>query len=429
VSRLVVRNIGELVTCWPRVHESGHRPAAQDNPALGVVRQAALICEGDAVLWVGKERDLPELASEPKESHTIIDARGGTVLPGLVDNHTHLVYAGDRVGEFWLRCQGASYEEIARAGGGIATTVAATRAASEEQLLVGTERRLAQLLRFGVTTVEIKSGYGLSTAHELKLLRVVKRLAKDARQVLVPTFLGAHTVPAERKAQRGAYVDEVVTEMLPEVAREGLAEYCDVFCETAAFSVAETRRVLEAAAQLGLGLRVHAEQLHHTGATSLAVELGAASVDHLEHINAHDVEALAASTTVATLLPGASLFLNQAAQPPARALLDSGVAVALSTDCNPGTCPTQNLPLIGTLGCCRLGMTPAEALLALTVAPAKSLGREGRVGVLRPGARADAVWLASERFENMFYQLGVSPVAGVLVGGTIAHWDFTTVPS
>jgi imidazolonepropionase len=420
-SGLRIRNIGQLVTCDPARHALPDGPAGPAERALGIVPGAAIAIEGGRVSWVGPDSELPDGAGG--QGARSLDATGKVVVPGLVDNHTHLVFAGDRVGEFALRCGGATYESIARAGGGIAVTARATRAASEDQLVELARPRLDRLLRWGVTTVEIKSGYGLDVESELKMLRVVRRLQAERSQTLVPTFLGAHVVPPEHRANRSRYVDSVVCEMLPEVARQGLAEYCDVFCETTAFSVPETERILETAAALGLGLRVHAEQLHHTGGAALAARLGAASADHLEWIDDDDVQALASSGTVATLLPGATLFLGQDRWPPARRLLDAGLPVALATDCNPGSCMTENLPLMGTLGCVRMGMAPHEALLAMTAHPARSLGRAGQVGCLVPGAVAHAVWFDLERYEAMLYHFATPHARGVVAGGRVAFWE------
>lgn len=412
---LLIENAGALLTFDPARHAAPREGIAGEE-LLGLVPGGDVLLEGGAVAWVGPRSERPALADGARR----LDARGGVVLPGLVDSHTHAVHAGSRELEFALRCAGTSYEELARRGGGIRVTTAATRAATEDELVEGASRRLRRMLAFGVTTVEIKSGYGLRTEDELKMLRAVRRLG-EGPQTVVGTFLGAHTVPAEHAADRARYVDCVVDEMLPEVARQGLARFCDVFCERTAFTLAEARRILERAAGLGLGLRIHAEQLHHTGATALAAELGAASADHLEEIDDHDVERLAASGTVATLLPGAMVFLGQTRRPPARRLLDAGVKVALATDCNPGSSPTENLPLMATLGCVQLGMSPAEALAAITVRGAEALGLGATHGRLVPGARADAVIADVPTWVHLCYHYGVSHVRTVVAGGRVVH--------
>lgn len=423
-SWLAVRGIGQLIT-FDAAHPHGELGEGEwrsaDGETLGLIRSASVLIRNDEIHWVGRDADLAQHLP-PGVDVPEIDAQGRAVVPGLVDAHTHIVFASDRVHEFRLRVRGTPYEEIARQGGGIVSTVAATRLASEEELVEAARGRLVRLLEWGVTTVEIKSGYGLTTAEELKLLRVVRRLAETAHQTIVPTFLGAHVVAPELRAHRDAYVRQVIDEMLPEVSSQGLAQYCDVFCERGAFTLEETRLICEAAQSHGLGIRLHAEQLSHTGGTRLGVELGAASVDHLEYCSDSDIEMLAHSATTAVLLPGATVFLNQQRWAPARRLLDAGVRVALSTDCNPGSCMTENLPLMGTLGCVRLGMEPAESLAATTLRPAASLGLEGRAGRIRAGARADLLCLDSERYENMFYHYGVNHAAGLIAGGDVVHW-------
>jgi imidazolonepropionase len=345
------------------------------------------------------------------------------VLPGFVDSHTHLVFAGDRTAEFSMRCGGAGYEEIARSGGGIVVTAEAVRSASEEELASAARGRLDAMLQEGTTTVEIKSGYGLSVEAELKMLRVIRSLQGQTPQTLIPTFLGAHVVPREFKDDRQGYLGLVVEEMLPEIAAAGLARYCDVFCEASAFSLDESRQVLRKAHDLGLGLRVHAEQLHRTGGARLGVEMGAASVDHLEFISEDDVQLLAQSETVATLLPGATLFLGMDAWPPARRLLDAGARVVLATDCNPGSSMTHNLLLMATLGCVRMGMRAEEALASITREAAQGLGMEGEAGVLTAGSRADWV-LAEDRDPlGLVYQFGSNRVRGVMCGGEAVRWD------
>ena len=384
---------------------------------LGAIPDGAVGVEGGVVTFVGERRFVPERFRAAGVER--LSAGGGVVMPGLVDSHTHLVFAGSREREFAMRCGGVSYEEIARRGGGIRVTTAATREATEEDLATLARRRLDRMLSLGVTTVEIKSGYGLSTEHELKMLRAVRRLASEVPQTLVPTFLGAHTVPAEYADRRDAYVDLVVDEMLPEVAYQELARFCDVFCETTAFSVPQARRVLERALELGLELKVHAEQLHRTGATELAVGLGARSADHLEELSDADIDLLAGGDTVATLLPGATLFLGQTRWPPARRLLDAGAKVALATDCNPGSSMTENLLLMATLGCVRMGMSTAEALAAVTVRGAQALGLEESHGRLAPGMRADVVIAAVPTHEHLCYHFGVNHVSTVVAGGRV----------
>ncbi|GMV42940.1 MAG: imidazolonepropionase [Myxococcales bacterium] len=408
----IIDNAAQVLTMVPRLHAAPLLGIVGERQ-LGVIPGGSVLVEGGRVTWVGPAEERPARASAARR----LDARGGVVMPGLVDSHTHAVHAGSRELEFALRCAGETYEQIARRGGGIRVTTAATRAASEDDLVAGAARRLDRMLTFGVTTVEIKSGYGLCTEAELAMLRAIRRLGAERPQTIVPTFLGAHTVPAG--ADRAAYVDEVVEEMLPAVATQGLARFCDVFCEETAFTVPESRRILERAAALGLGLKVHAEQLHHTGATALAVELGALSADHLEEVDDRDVALLAESGTVATLLPGATLFLGQRRKPPARRLLDAGVKVALATDCNPGSCPTENLPLMATLGCVQLGMSPAEALLGITLRGAEALGLGDTHGHLGEGARGDVLVTSAPSWLHLCYHFGVSHTRAIVAGGAL----------
>ena len=344
-----------------------------------------------------------------------VDLAGALLTPGLVDPHTHLVFAGDRAGEYAERSAGTSYLEIARRGGGIARTMHATRAASVETLIALARPRLDQLLQCGVTTAEVKSGYGLTTADELKMLEVVRRLDAEHPIDLVATFLGAHTVPPERARQR--YLDAVVDEMIPAVAEAGLAEFCDVFVEKGAFDIAEGRRVLEAGLKHGLRPKVHADQLSPGGGAELAAALGAASADHLEHVSPAGIEALAAAGTVAVLLPGAAMFLGSDDRAPARALADAGVPVALSTDCNPGTCHSTNLLLMLTLGMSRLGLTPAEALDAVTRHAAQSIGRAAVAGRIAPGRPADLAIYAVASHRHLPYHFGMLPTRAVYKAG------------
>lgn len=346
------------------------------------------------------------------------DARGGLVTPGLVDPHTHLVFAGDRSGEFAERARGRSYLDIARAGGGIAATVRATRAASLDALVAAARPRLDRLLAHGVTTAEVKSGYGLDLATEIRILEAVRVLDASQPIDLVSTFLGAHTVPPERKAERERYVDEVVHEMIP--AARGLATFCDVFVEQSAFTLAEGERVLRAGLDAGLRPKVHADQLSAGGGAELAAALGATSADHLEHVSEAGIRALAAAGTTAVLLPGAALFLGQADRAPARRLAEAGVPIALATDCNPGTCMTENLPLMLTLGMSWLGLGPEEALAAVTVHAARAVGREDVAGRLAIGRPADVAVFDVPSPTHLAYHFGVHHTRAVFKAGRLA---------
>jgi imidazolonepropionase len=348
----------------------------------------------------------------------MIDATGKTVLPGLVDSHTHLVWAGSREAEFEQRLQGRTYQEIAAAGGGINATVSAVRQASKEHLKLGMRRRLERLLRFGVTTVEVKSGYGLNLADEVKCLEVIAELNSEGPLELVLTFLGAHAVPPEFRTDQAGYVDLLMGDMLPQIARHKLAEFCDVFCETGVFSVAEAERILKKARDLGFKLKMHADELSPLGGAELAARLGAVSADHLLCVTEAGIDALADSQTVATLLPSTAFFLG-VDYAPARRLIERGVAVALASDCNPGTCPSENLPLAGTMACTQMNMLPAEVLTALTVNAAAALDRADRIGALEVGKQADVIVCDVPDYRHLFYHFGVSHVWRVIKQGRV----------
>ena len=384
----------------------------------GVVDRGAVAVRGDRIAYAGPEDDLPV---DGRDGALRLDAGGRLVTPGLVDCHTHLVFAGDRAGELEQRLDGATYEDIASAGGGILSTVRATRAAGEDELLTAAAGRLRQLARGGVTTVEVKSGYALDLAGELRLLGVACRLAAasgvpvDVR----PTFLGAHAVPPEFAGRADEYVDLVVDAMLPAVAGGGLAGAVDVFCERVAFTAAQCDRVLAAARALGLGVKVHADQLSDGGGAALAARHGALSADHLEHAGPDGVRALAAAGTVAVLLPGAAHVLGEDVAPPVAALRAAGVPMAVATDANPGTSPLLSLPLAMHLACVRFGLTPDEALAGATVHAAAALGLRGEAGVLVPGARADlAVWDATRPVE-LVYWIGADLCHAVVAAGRL----------
>jgi imidazolonepropionase len=339
-------------------------------------------------------------------------------MPGLVDSHTHLIFAGSREDEWEQRLQGRTYQEISALGGGIQSTVEQVRRASREELKALARPRLRRLLEFGVTTVEVKSGYGLTPADERKCLEAVADLNAEGPLELVPTFLGAHSVPSEYRDDRAGYLRLLCDEMLPEVARCGLAEFCDVFCEAGVFSLAESRGLLRQAHSLGLKLKLHADELTPLGGAELAAELGATSADHLLCVSDAGIEALAKSETVATLLPGTAFFLG-VDYAPARRLIERGATVALASDCNPGTCPTENLPLVGAMACARMGLLPAEALQALTLNGAAALGRGGRLGSLAVGKQADLVVQSVPDYRHLFYHFGINHVWRVVKRGRV----------
>jgi imidazolonepropionase len=398
---LLIRNIGELCTCAPGL------------PRAGAVPRAALVAVEGAVVWCGPGADLP--GEMERRATTVIDAGGGCVIPGFVDAHTHLVSGGSRAAEFEARREGVSYEEMARRGGGIASTVRATAAASDEELLVAAAGRAAAALATGTTTLEVKTGYGLEVDGELRLLGLIEQLRGRVAQELVATLLPLHALPSGR--DRDAHVHAVISHELP--AARGRAEFCDVFCDRGAFSTDECERVLRAAAGLGFGLKLHGEQLDHTGAAMLAARLGAVSVDHLEHAHRDDAAALASAGTVGVLLPGANLSLG-GVRPDARMMLAAGMELALATDSNPGTSQTTDMRLMVALGVGLFGLTPAESVVAATRGGAAALRRRDR-GTLGAGKRCDLVILECETHVDLAYRLGGVRIARTLVGGVQRH--------
>jgi imidazolonepropionase len=403
LSRLLVRDLAQLVS--PAGSAAPLRRAALGE--IEVVEDAYVLCEDGRIAATGLMRDLPAGLGEVEE----LDARGLVAIPGLVDCHTHACFAGDRVDEFALRAAGASYEELHAAGGGILSTVDATRAAGEQALTAAVRRHRQWMLRAGTTTFEAKSGYGLDKDTELAQLRAVRANGG------IPTWLGAHAVPPEFP-DAGAYLDFALAEVLPEAAE--LAEAADVFLERGAFDEQEARRYLTACADAGLVLRLHGDQFSEQGAVQLAIELGARSVDHLEATGEAGVAALAASEVTGVLLPASALFLDRP-MPPGRALVDAGAAVALATDFNPGSAFTESLPLVCSLAATQLHLAPAEALAACTVNAAHVLGRAGRKGRIAPGYDADLVLLDAPDWRYLAYHLGHDYVGAVLLAGERAE--------
>jgi len=385
------------------------------GPGYGEIEDGAIAVRGGRIAWVGARAALPAaLRTSATSEH---DAGGRWITPGLIDCHTHLVYAGSRAGEFEQRLKGATYEEIARAGGGIRSTVAATRAASEAALLEASKPRLRALAAEGVTTVEIKSGYGLEAGTEAKMLRVARALGNALAVTVRTTFLGAHALPTEFDGRADAYVDEICERMLPEVARAGLADAVDAFCERIGFSAAQTERVFEAARRLGLPVKLHAEQLSNQGGARLAARYGALSADHLEYIEEDGVAAMARAGTVAVLLPGAFYFLRETRVPPIDLLRRHGVPMAVATDCNPGTSPMTSLLLALNMACTFFRLTPQEALAGATREAARALGLAREVGTLETGKVADFVLWDIERPAELAYGIGVNPCHAVVKRG------------
>ena len=407
----VLANIGQLATCR----------AEGGQGDIHVIPRAALVWEEKEILWVGPERELPAAYGTAER----VDVGGRLVIPGLIDCHTHLAFAGWRAGEFAQRIQGRTYLEIARAGGGIASTVRQTRAASEEELVQRATGFLEEMVALGVTTVECKSGYGLDEETELKLLRAYRWLAREQAVRLVPTFLGAHMVPAEFQNDREGYVELLTERLIPRIAGDQLANFCDVFVEESAFSVAEARRILRAGQDAGLGSKLHADQLTDGTGAELAGEVGAVSADHLEHISERGIAALRKAGVVAVSLPLAALYLRQ--QPmPARRLIDSGVAVAVATDFNPSTAPSYHLPLALTLACTLQRMTPAEALKGATVYAARAVGLEAEIGSLEPGKAADFAVIDAPDVDHWLYHFRPNACVMTIAGGVL-RWPSSTL--
>lgn len=367
----------------------------------------------------GRIVDLGEGAPPP--GGDTLDARGGLVAPGLIDSHTHLVFAGTREDEFAMRCAGKSYLEIANAGGGIQRTVAAVRAASLDELVELALPRLARMLTYGVTTVEVKSGYGLNVDDEIKMLEAVRALSQLQPIELVGTYLAAHTLPPEYRDRRDAYVDLVVSdELMGRVAQENLAEFCDVFCEESAFTVAESRRVLEQGKEYGLGPKIHADQITQMGASRLAAEVGAITAEHLEHVDDSGMAALAEASVIAGVIPGCSFYLG-VAQAPARRLLERGVPIAISTDYNPGSSVVESLPLVLSIACTQAKMAPSEALVGATVNAAAALERGTHLGRIGVGMQADLIVVDATSVDQWLYQLGRNAVNVVIKKGRVVY--------
>jgi len=404
------------------------RGSTQDDAAEMAGASLSVAVWDGRIVAVGSGPDVTakvRAAGYDLEKFRVIDARGGLVTPGLIDAHTHLVFAGTREGEWQMRQRGSGYLDVLKAGGGILSTVAATRAASTEELLAGARGRLREMLANGTTTAEAKSGYGLDTATELRQLEVIDRLDREGPVQLVPTYLGAHAVPAESRARADgteSYVAEVIREQLPAVARQGIARFCDVFCEKGVFDASQTERIVYAARGHGLPARIHADELVASGGAELAARLGCVSADHLAAPSEAGMAALARAAeagtpVVATLLPATSWFLGKHHFAPARRFVQSGVPVALATDLNPGTSPTLSLPLVMSIACVELGLTPAEALVAVTINAAHSVGLGAEIGSVEAGKQADLVIWDVPNVAQIPYWIGSNRVRTVIKRG------------
>ncbi|HEX8177908.1 MAG TPA: imidazolonepropionase [Pyrinomonadaceae bacterium] len=410
---LAVINCTQLVTLKGPARARTHAELGE----LGIIADGALLVRDGRIAAVGTRREIEPLIAA---DCPVLDADRRIVLPGFVDAHTHPVFAGTRADEFEQRTRGATYQEIAAAGGGISATVRHTRAASERELVAAGERYAAWFLRGGTTTVEAKSGYGLTLEDELKILRAIRRLDEATPLRYVPTFLGAHDVPEEYRQRREAYVELLINEMLPQVATEKLAEYCDAFCEARVFTPEETWRILSAARCHGLGLRLHADQLSLSGGAQLAAELGTATADHLEHTDAHGITALKDAGVQPVLLPGSVYALGSSRYPAARAMIDAGLAVVIATDFNPGSSPVPSMLTILSLACTQMKLTPAEALTCATINAAYTLNRGAELGSLETGKRADFCLHDCTDYRELAYFFGVEHAHAVYVGGRAA---------
>jgi imidazolonepropionase len=386
---------------------------------LGIIRDGAMLVRDDRIAAIGSRRRIERMREAGRAEK--LDFGGRVVLPGFVDSHTHLIFPASRAEEFERRISGASYEDIARAGGGIRSTVEKLRRAPVTSLRARALTNLREFAAHGTTTIEAKSGYGLDWKNELKILTLVCQLHQEQPVDIASTFLGAHVVPPEYRNRPDAYVDLLARRWIPTVATTGLAEFCDVFCDRGAFSVRQARKILAAGRACGLVPRIHAEQIAHTGAARLAIEMQAASADHLEKIDALDVRALSLSNIVCTMLPGCCFYLGLAQCGPARELIESGAILALATDFNPGTSPTLSMPMILSLACTQMRLTPAEAICAATINPAYSLRRQDRVGSLEVGKYADLAAFDVDDYREIPYYFGVNLCRLTMKRGAIVH--------
>ena len=409
---LAVINCSQLVTlagpARPRV--------GAELRQLSIVENGALFIRGSRIEMAAAQSEVESLINADCE---VVDAAGRIVLPGFIDAHAHPVFAGTRADEFEERARGATYQEIAARGGGIKSTVRATRAATQNELVAAGKRYAEWFIRCGTTTVEAKSGYGLTLDDELKILRAIKQLDQELPLRYVPTFLGAHDIPLEYRERRSDYIRLIIEEMLPQVASEELAEYCDVFCEEKVFSLAESRQILSAARKLGLGLRMHADQLSLYGGAQLAAELHAVTADHLEHTDADGIAALKRAGVQPVLLPGSVYALGSHRYPAARAMIEAGLAVVLATDFNPGSSPTPSLVMVLSLAATQMKMLPAEAITAATINAAYSLNRGEKLGSLEAGKSADFVIYDCADYRELAYFFGFEPSWRVYVGGRL----------
>lgn len=413
--QLLLSNIRQLVT----VRSMG-KPAktGREMRELGILENASVLVENGVITWIGNAADFTNTLLPDADT---LDASSYVALPGFVDAHTHAVFAGSRENEFALRSEGKTYQEIASRGGGILSTVTATRAATKKELKKSASRRLDAMMKHGTTTVEIKSGYGLSEEGEMKMLEAITELADEHFMTIRSTFLGAHALPPEFHDRRADYIDLLCNRMMPYIAKRKLAQFCDVFCETGYFSVEESRQILEKARENGLGLKLHSEEFNAIGGTQMAAGLRATSVDHLEHIPDDAIDSLKQGGTVAVLLPGVSFFLKNP-YAPARKLIDAGIPVAIASDFNPGSCMSFSMPLMMTIACTQMSMTPGEAITASTLNAAAAIGMSDEVGSIEIGKRADIILYDIPDYRYLAYHFGANLASKVIKNGTILEF-------
>ncbi len=412
---LLIKNANQVVTSRGASKEPLTGKAFKE---LQVITDGAVAVSGDKITAVGPTAEVQKQVNVDEKTR-VVDASGKVVLPGLVDPHTHVVFGGSREHELTLKLQGVPYLEILARGGGILSSVEATRAASKEELVEAGKRYCRQMLAQGTTTAESKSGYGLTVEDEIKTLEAIREVDRAQPVDLVPTFLGAHAVPKEYKENPDRYLDLVIEEMLPRVVEQNLARYCDVFCEEGIFSVAQSRRVLEAAREMGLGLKMHADEIVPLGGAELAAELGAVSADHLLVISEQGIEKMAEAGVIGVILPGTTFYLCEDHYAPARKMIETGVPLALATDFNPGSSPNNNLQVVVNLACLYLRMTPSEVINAITINAAHAVGRPDKVGSLEKGKKADLAIFEAPNYEYLAYRYGTNLVSSVVKNGEI----------
>lgn len=416
-AELIIENIKELVTCAGR----NDRPrVGMEMSELNIISEGAIACHEDKIVWIGKQSELGREVS-PSTQCTRIEGSGMVVTPGFIDPHTHLIFAGSREKEFVQRIEGKTYMEIAASGGGILSTVQATRSASREELKTQAINHIDTMMKFGTTTSEAKSGYGLDFECEIKMLEVIQELSSKSPMTLIPTFLGAHEIPPEFKGNPDGYVELLTEKIIPEVSRRKLAKFCDVFCEKGVFTPEQSEKILMTAKKYGLTPKIHADELSDLGGAELAVKVGAISADHLLYVNDTGIRRMAEEKIVAILLPGTPYFLSLGKYAPARKMIENGVPVALATDFNPGSCFTESLPLIMNIACTQMRMTPAEALIASTVNAAWAVGESNNAGSLQTGRRADFNIFDIPNYIHICYHFGVNLIKYVFKKGKMVY--------